>query len=467
MKTIHREITIGRGDIELEYELLLDGRLIKQGRADSLVDPFLKVLFRQMSRQEDVFGAVSDNAAVVAVTAATATNPAVITHAGSLGTAVGQLHAFIFAGAAGGSWAALNNTPSNPYWICERISSNTWSVLGLNAVGFGAYTPSSATMEDTSRIALSQNNFDLRGGVGIVGLGNCVGTNNQAVNIFDRKLIARITQGTGAGQLQYAANIINAPGVDAVSAQITVTRDFTNGSAGTITIKEFGLASLSNGTRGSTANTTGHLFARDIIADPGLPLLVGRTLTMNYRIKTQLTVTGGFLRQFADLLYRQAAQVSFDAKTIFNASNVQNFSANAFRAVDFGGERNDYLTIDPLRGEAGVVVGTGNTPVSMTDTGMIAQAVHGFATGKLVHYGSLVDQYALAAAASPSNASFAVSRLFENKSGATITVREIGIHALGLNAYHCIMRDVLVTPVALLNNEVLKVVYTVKIQTGV
>jgi hypothetical protein len=120
--------------------------------------------------------------------------------------------------------------------------------------------------------------FDVLAGAGTVTFGIAVGTGNTAVTITDHVLETPIAHGTGAGQLQYGAVTFGAPASDATTSQFTITRDFANGSSGTITVKEIALYARCCDQAGTTRY---FMLARDVITDQAVTN--GQTLTVNYR----------------------------------------------------------------------------------------------------------------------------------------------------------------------------------------
>lgn len=73
--------------------------------------------------------------------------------------------------------------------------------------------------------------------------GLVVGTGTTAVTIADNKLATQITHGVAAGQLQHGATSVLAPSTSGSTRLFTVTRTFTNGSGGTVTVTEVGIYS--------------------------------------------------------------------------------------------------------------------------------------------------------------------------------------------------------------------------------
>jgi hypothetical protein len=111
--------------------------------------------------------------------------------------------------------------------------------------------------------------------------GLVVGTGTDAVTINDHQLQTKIAHGTGSGQLDYGASVVNLPSSDATSTSLILTRVFSNASGGTVTIREFGIY-VSN-LMFSQANSRQLCIMRDVAT---IALLNGDQLTLNYILKT-------------------------------------------------------------------------------------------------------------------------------------------------------------------------------------
>jgi hypothetical protein len=121
------------------------------------------------------------------------------------------------------------------------------------------------------------NTMDVNAAVNISTHGIVVGTGNTAPTIADYALQTQIAHGTGAGQLQYSASTFGSPAADATTSQFTITRNFANGSGGSITVNEVGLyCKMYDGTARYIC------IIRDVIAG-GIVIANGQTLTVNYR----------------------------------------------------------------------------------------------------------------------------------------------------------------------------------------
>lgn len=111
--------------------------------------------------------------------------------------------------------------------------------------------------------------------------------------------------------------------------------------------------------------------------------------------------------------------------------------------------------------KVGIQIGTGVTAPIPLDYAMATRIAHGKAAGQMEYGGTDFSDLTI----SDPNGSFIISRYFTNKSGNTITVREVGIYAHGVQGVEaevesfCIARDVLDTPVPVADNEILKISY--------
>lgn len=109
--------------------------------------------------------------------------------------------------------------------------------------------------------------------------GVVVGTGTNAVSFNDYCLQTLIAHGTGSGQLQYGTVSFGTPTTTSTTTDMRITRVFTNGSAGSITVNEIGLISY--------YSTREFLIIRDIVS-PGVAIGVGESMTLNYIITTTI-----------------------------------------------------------------------------------------------------------------------------------------------------------------------------------
>ena len=146
-------------------------------------------------------------------------------------------------------------------------------------------TPAMVGLEltDTSNtLQLVHNNiyiFDVTSAINLDTKSIVVGTGNTAPTITDYALQTKIAHGAGAGQMSYSATTFAVPVSDGTTSQFTITRNFANGSGGSITVQEIGLISQ---VQDETQTNRYFLLIRDVIAG-GIVVPNGQTLTVNYR----------------------------------------------------------------------------------------------------------------------------------------------------------------------------------------
>jgi len=154
-----------------------------------------------------------------------------------------------------------------------------WLIYLTSAIG-GAY---SFNLKDTSNVTRSAStdmnySMNVTQGAGTTTSGIVVGTGTNAVALDDYALQTKIAHGAGAGQLQYSACTVGAPGYTASTITETITRVFTNASGGTITIEEIGIY-------GMAYNGPYYCLARDLAT---IELLNGAQLTLNYILEVSI-----------------------------------------------------------------------------------------------------------------------------------------------------------------------------------
>ncbi len=107
---------------------------------------------------------------------------------------------------------------------------------------------------------------------------------------------------------------------------------------------------------------------------------------------------------------------------------------------------------------AGIVVGSSDTPVSIGQYALLAQIAHGSGSGQLLYGASTYEDVV-------KNASwfFRLIRTFTNNSGATVTVRELGLYCVLASGGQSSMlaRDVPPSPISVPNGSTLTVRYII------
>ena len=120
-------------------------------------------------------------------------------------------------------------------------------------------------------------------GAGVDTFGIQVGTGTTSPSNTDYSLESKITSGTEAGQLEYGSQQITDPTIVGSYVDLLLTRDFTNASGGTVTVKEIGVV-IRVADSGGTYRY--FLILRDVLDTPK-DILNGETLTVQYKLRTQ------------------------------------------------------------------------------------------------------------------------------------------------------------------------------------
>jgi len=172
-----------------------------------------------------------------------------------------------------------------------------------------------------------------------------------------------------------------------------------------------------------------------------------------------------FLKQFIQLIEVQTNQTSKDLTDITGTSRSVSYDCHNFFSTPGGGH--GYPDPDQRKAQVenvGIVVGSGTTAVTPTDTKLETKIAHGKSAGQLLHLGNALYPVVVSAP----DAYVDLVRFFENQSGGDVTINEVGIYALASpNQYaFCICRDVLSTSVTVANGELLKVRYRIKVSVS-
>jgi hypothetical protein len=157
---------------------------------------------------------------------------------------------------------------------------------------------------------------------------------------------------------------------------------------------------------------------------------------------------------------------------INNTSRSYREDAITFNTIKNGGMNKTGYYDEEEGYKHGIVIGTGNTAVSMSDYYLGTPIVHGTGSGQMLYYGGFAEGFTVGAG----YAQFNISKAIENNSGGTITVKEYILTGNSDNNtssatdqwtypryLYTLTRNVLTTPVNVLDGEILKVVYTVKV----
>lgn len=309
------------------------------------------------------------------------------------------------------------------------------------------------------------------------------GSLDDPTSIVDSVLACEIPNGSNDGQLSYDSKTINTPSVGVTISELAIQRDIVNNSANNITIKEIGMYAV--GLNQGNNYDFWTLLARDVLNTP-ITILSGQTLLFTYRISTDVTSTSGILIQFNELLYRQIAQTSREAKDVFNNNIVRSISASQFMCMGTGGESRVYQSTSGGQGLTHKYLGPqvgrpdllGTLTKQVVNTNYRLQYLEDASDARiphsdngtvntLVYHGILGSVLYVDGVAN--SVYFTIERFFENNSGGDIIVDEIGLYvgfSTGIGRIedsHCIARTLVSPSITLSDGEFLLVRYKIQI----
>ncbi|MDI6767847.1 MAG: hypothetical protein QME52_13585 [Bacteroidota bacterium] len=405
IKEIKTEIDLG---FDLRLQALIDGKEVLEKKSDSFLSNFLKYLYFHMSKSENI------NLTDI-------NSPFRILMMNNI------LRLF------SDSSYVIESTLANTPLALER------GVAGEHVNGFivGFNDSGSGFLPDISDSVVMINDYNLR---------------------------RRIVHGTAAGQLLFAGTSVSIPSDDAVK----ITRNITGNPVGSVLVKECGLSVKHPSYTNDTARS--FILMRDLLGD-GINIAANKILTLNYLLKIITTAQKGLLTQFVRLFYRSIKNAALGVSTISGSDNVGWNIATFFVAggggyTEWDGNRGSIIAShleDSGGANIGIVIGTNGSDVNILQSALNAKIKHGSTAGKLFHHGNAVDGFTINTG--NNTAQYDITRLFENLSGSSITVREIAIYCNSGSeqAVACIYREVLAPPQEIAPGELFKVKCTLKI----
>lgn len=160
-----------------------------------------------------------------------------------------------------------------------------------------------------------------------------------------------------------------------------------------------------------------------------------------------------YVRQFIDILYTQ-----FGSKTGVTVKDTGGID----RSCDYR-DMNLAVSSAENNSDYGILVGGGTTAVTISDYNIESQYAHGTGANQMYHYAVTFT----APSVSGPVCSFVVQRVIGNQSGATITVREIGIGGMFYGdtgtRYALLVRDILASPLSVPDGGAITVTYTLAV----
>jgi hypothetical protein len=157
--------------------------------------------------------------------------------------------------------------------IFANLSGQFITIINTSGSSYSAEPIDSIIVADTS----NDNNYGIQ-----------IGTGTTAPSITDTRLSQLITNGTGAGQMQYGGVNVTGPVTNTSNntGYITITRTFTNNSGASITVSEVGLVAYSGGYRTASATQSSqfYLIIHDLLPTP-ITVPNGSSLSISYEIQ--------------------------------------------------------------------------------------------------------------------------------------------------------------------------------------
>jgi len=472
MLTITHPYNLTRDLFDLEIEVKMEGEVLFREKANSLNENFLNIFYNYMgmftlqairafpwTRMDPITQVIPVTGIWSTIASISTTDPITLHTTSSMGLtpAAGdklQLSGFRTPAKLNGLWTVTSVGGGNKDWVLTEAS--------LAVVGTSAFVDSSTVAR---AIHFKTQPYgagnDYPDGYQFSYPNIIVGSSSRATSKLDWGLYNHIQVGSATGQLVHESMIIAVPAVAGSTSTITVTRDFTNNSGQNITVREVGLT-MSAYFDNAISDAAQVIVARDLST---FTITNGSTIEVSYRFNTKSTPAGGFLRQLGELMYRQMARLSREVKDIDNANQTQATSNEQFRVAVGGGS--NYMEISPSptihkpMQYGGVQVGLSSTPVAFADYGLASKVQHGAATNQLYFYGTNVDGWL----SNTTSNYFDISGMFENQSGATVTIKETGLYTFNndLNEYIAISRHALAAAVEVPANQCLKVIYRLSV----
>jgi len=117
-------------------------------------------------------------------------------------------------------------------------------------------------------------------------------------------------------------------------------------------------------------------------------------------------------------------------------------------------------------GNCGIVIGTGTATPTPNDYKLGNQIANGKSSGQMVYS----NPSFIAPTVNGNTTSMIISQTFQNQSGASITVSEVGIQVYvdntnGNASYVLIVHDLLTSPITVANLSILQITYTISVTT--
>ena len=126
----------------------------------------------------------------------------------------------------------------------------------------------------------------------------------------------------------------------------------------------------------------------------------------------------------------------------------------------------DFMNANCSSSSCGIVIGTGTATPTPNDYKLGNQIANGTGSGQMTYNNTTF----VAPSVSGNTTSMSIERTFQNNSGSSIVVSEVGIQISTINTsgstdYALIIHDLLSSPITVPANAVLTIVYTISVST--
>ncbi len=296
--------------------------------------------------------------------------------------------------------------------------------------------------------------MSLEGDYGIDHTGIIVGRSSNAVDIDDYELVSKCSHGTSTNQLEYSFTKVYEPETVSSNYLLKIRRMFANYSGTSINVREVGILCNTSATASTSTNT--YLISRDILNEDTTPIDIAIADNQSFSVTFNIyhTVASGFTGNYFKTLYGLFSE-EYNYGVVFTsgAVNSSNLTSNFHTFFD---------TATPAYGDSsyGILVGRGNTAISLTDYQMDDQIAHGSSADQLLYW----EQEFTSPIVGASDTSFQLKRTFYNDTSSDIDIEEAGVYGYNGGAADetMLIRVVFPTAITLQATESVKIIFTFK-----
>jgi hypothetical protein len=165
----------------------------------------------------------------------------------------------------------------------------------------------------------------------------------------------------------------------------------------------------------------------------------------------------GNIIRLLNALWNIWAGTTYMSTYVYNTPTVLLDTSNTARVLSFAGASGTYGGEAPAGDtSAGILVGTSDTPVSLAQTNLLGLIANGTGAGQLSYGATVVEDLTI-----DTTYYFKIIRTFTNNSGASITVREIGLFLKPREWSFMFARDVPTSPITIPNGSTLTLRYII------